>query len=225
VTLRSQSGADHAFAAVDLSKAYRSTDRSRPERDTPWAKTVVREFVFVRPLETLVVFDRLEAQDGAGVTAANVRKTFLLHLEVAPTAASGGTVVATNGDQTLKVTTLLPTTPLAYRTVAEGGAVGQQRVEITTSGEAQTHFLNVLQARGSAESDLQASVADTGATFELALTHPTKGSAKIVFAKGMTSAGGSVQVGAAAPVALPSDVQRIEVTDAGPVWCTPGACS
>jgi hypothetical protein len=60
-----------------------------------------------------------------------------VHFETSPTVDSAG-VLSVNGDQALRVTTLLPTSP-NYRVVNEGvsaGKAGQYRLEIDTSGAA-----------------------------------------------------------------------------------------
>jgi hypothetical protein len=218
---RMHSDVNHAFAAVDLSAAYRNSDVGHPERDNKNEKSLVREFLFIRPMETLVIFDRLESSSEV-MPATSVVKTALLHFETNPVVNSGArTITATNADQVLEVRTLLPTaTPVTYRTVTEGG-VGQYRVEIDTSGTAQTYFLNVLQGRDTAEAAVAASVVDSGTSYDVTITHPTKGTAKISYQKGMASTGGSfgwVPTGTPALAPLLTRVQGLTVDDSGPHW-------
>ncbi len=233
--LRLESRADFSFAAIDLSAAYRaSAESSYPTRDdNPFAKTVIREFVFVRALEALVIFDRLEASSdsltrtgwtGAKTKAEDVAKTFLVHFEKMPEKIGNNNLLLTNGPQALRVTTLVPADPVV-RIIAEGsivsGYAGQFRAEIETSGAAQSHFLHVLSARDTASADLVASVAETATTYTVTLQHPTKGNATLVFTKGMASTGGAVGVSTAAvPVTVPltTGVQTISVTNSGPRW-------
>lgn len=47
------------------------------------------------------------------------------------------TVTAINGPQALRVTTLVPASPTYRPVVAEGGPVGQYRLEVETSGATQ----------------------------------------------------------------------------------------
>jgi hypothetical protein len=221
VLLRLQSDVNHAYAAVDLSQAYRHSDPFHPERDNKYEQSLVREFLFIRPMETLVVFDRMESSSELK-PAASVVKTELLHFETNPTINAGArAITAVNGSQVLEVRTLLPTaTAVTYRTVTEGG-VGQFRVELDTSGTAQTYFLNVLQGRDSADAAVTASVVDNGTSYDVTITHPTKGTASISYQKGMTSTGGSfgwAQTGTPALSALLTRVQGMSVNDNGPVW-------
>jgi hypothetical protein len=128
--------------------------------------------------------------------------------------------VAASGDQTLRLTTLLPA-GAKPRIVNEGPPVGQFRTEIDDHGAALGYFLNVIQARGAAEPDLRAELRQAADTLTVSLRHPRRGSAVIVFRKGKTSQGGQLgyaATGQPVPAPLAADVQRIEVTDAGPRW-------
>jgi hypothetical protein len=209
VVTRLESRPTFAFAAVDLTPSYHS---SYPQLDNPGATQVVREFLFVRPLEALIVFDRVEG------LASTTPKTFIAHFETNPTVDSGGkTVTAVNGDQELRITTLVPANPTYRPIVNEGGAVGQYRLEVETSGAVQSYFLNVLEAKATADADLAASVVDNGSTFTLTLNHPARGSATVVFQKGRVSAGGSVVIADQASP-LTATVSPISVTDNGVSW-------
>lgn len=184
----------------------------------PYASRAIREFLFVKPLDTLVVFDRLESASTA-VPAEQVQKTFLAHFQQQPTIQSNS-VLGLDGDQALRMTTLVPAVP-SYRIINEGSSVGQYRVEADTAGSAQSHFLNVLQARDASAPDLQTQIKETSDAYEVTLTHPTKGSAVVTFRKGMESQGGSfgyAAAGAPAAVALGAGMQVQTITDAGPAW-------
>lgn len=212
--IRMESRPQYAYAAVDLGGAYRSSD-GRADRDNPYASKVVREMLFVRSLEALVVLDRLESSSEKKPAEAVV-KTVLVHFETPPQMVGDAGVLATNGDQALRLHTLLPAKP-SYRVVVEGGP-GQHRLEIDASGAAQSHVLNVLHGRGAADADLTTSVRDLGSQLEVTLSHPSRGSARVVFEKGMASVGGSFAGASGAPTALIGGVQRVQVTDSGPVW-------
>jgi hypothetical protein len=218
--VRLETQPDYAYAAVDLSKAFRAHDASHPERDTPWSSSVVREFLFVRPLDTLVVFDRMTSQSADGIDASAVVKASLVHFEQQPTIVDASHVSATNGDQAVGLTTLLPATP-SYTVTNEGG-VGQYRLDIETSGEAESYFLNVLQAKDANGADVDASVVDDGKELTVTLKHPTAGTATIVLTRGTKSSGGRfgfAQHGApSATQPLRAGVQKIHVGKEGPYW-------
>lgn len=218
-TLRLESKADHSFAAVDLTPAMTiQPDEDLARSGNPFAAGAIREFLFVRPLDALVVFDRMQAANGA-MPAASVTKTFITHFEQAPVVESNS-VLGVDGDEALRLTTMVPARP-SFRVIAEGGAVGQHRVELDTSGSAQSHFLNVLHARDASAEDLRTSMKETADGYELTLTHPAKGTAVVTFRKGMQSTGGSFgfsATGTPVPAALGTGVQTQAITDAGPVW-------
>jgi hypothetical protein len=207
-TLRLESRRDYSYAVVDLTSVF-SGNAS--------AKTVVREYLFVRALEALVVLDRIESKGG---TAATVKKTFLAHFETTPTIEDNAHVRETNGDQVLRVTTLLPQSPATPRVVTEGGPIGQYRLEIDASGTAQSYLLHVLAARGTSDPDLTTSLTEDATRYTVTLQHPTKGSAVMVFAKGMSSTGGTFTLvgSSCTTAALIDGTQAMNVTASGPVW-------
>ena len=237
VVLRLHSAPQFAYAAVDLTNAYRANadDPWEMDEDWPFAERVVREFVYLRALDALVVLDRLKSGSasldpayagygGPHLSAAQVRKSFLLHATGTggneagnPFTLGPGKASAVVGDQRLDLATLVPAAP-AYRVVAEGGEVGQFRLEYDVSGAAQSYLLNVVSLRDADDAPLSASLVEDGTQWQLTLSDPTRGSATVVLHKGETSAGGSVAVASATPVALRGDVQAMQVTDQGPVW-------
>ena len=197
VMRRLESQPEYSFAVVDLSPAFASR-----------ASRVIREFIFVRDLETMVVFDRLDSSS---------TKTFLAHFEQSPSVEQGSRVInAVNGSQALQLNTLVPSNA-TYRVVTEGGAVGQFRVEIDSAGGGQSYFLTTLQGKGSSDASLSPSVADNGSSYTLTLAHPSRGTATIVLQKGMTSTGGSLSIGGQS-FNLTEGMQDNSVTNNGPVW-------
>jgi hypothetical protein len=223
VTTRLQSSQALAYAAVDLSKAYRAHGSPYPRRDdNPYEASTVREFLFVKPMGVLVILDRVVA------TADGVSKTFLLHTPRRPAVKSAPTVSAVNGAQELLLTTLLPAAP-SYNVVDESAGVTrdpatayQFRLEITDSGAAQGYFLNVLQARSVGDPDVTAALTDSGTSWTLHLDSPALGHAVIVLNKGAASAGGRFDY---SPSGVPKTatplidhVQGMRVTAEGPVW-------
>lgn len=206
---RLESRPAYSFASVDLTPIYRAT---HPALDNPAVVHVERDFVFIRPIETLVVFDRVES------TTAGAPKIFLAHFETPPAVDVPNRVVtAVNGTQALRVQTLVPAAPTLRPIVNEAGAVGQYRLEVETSGATLSHFLHVLQAKGAADAAVSASVADQGSAYALTIVHPTYGTVSLTLLKGSQSAGGAITIGGNT-TALTGGVQSVTVGDAGVVW-------
>jgi hypothetical protein len=224
VVTRLESTPDYTFASVNLSAAYRSTDS---RFDNPYSQSVVRDFVYIRALDTLLVFDRVQS---AGSSPSTVAKTFLLHFVNAPMITGPNSVVGVNGNMALQLTTLTPSgqSGPSYKVVNEhtsGQATdtdAQYRLEETTSGQVQSYLINVLQARGASATGLTASMTEDASSFTITLSDPVKGTAVITLSKGMTSTGGSFSFSASgtptSSTPLTSNVQGIQITDNGPVW-------
>lgn len=213
--LRVESRPEYSFAAVDLTRAYQTFNSGYPADllGNQFANRVIREFIFLREWETLVIFDRIESRAYGSTSADSVVKTFLAHFEYQPQVQGGGKVLGVNGDQALRLITLVPANP-SYRVVNEGsGTVSQYRVEIEISGSAQSYFLHVAQARDANGSDVSAQVSDSGSGYTVSLQHPIHGNTTIVLSKGMTSSGGSVN-----GQPLTTQIQNVSVTVDGPVW-------
>ncbi len=195
-----------AYMGIELSDSYKS--KVRPQVHNPYVSSHAREMVFLRGLETLVVIDRWAVPDVGEpppngkwkpIAATEIPVTFLTHFESEPPAAKGGRFVYETGDQALQQITLYP--PKAtFRVVDEDAQVkvgvrhraSTYRVEVEVTGQREGYFVHVLQARGKSEADVKASLKDTGKAFEVTLTHPKKGTAMVVFDKGMSVSGGSV---------------------------------
>lgn len=215
--LRLESTPEHAFAAVDLTPVYLA-DSNHPERDlNPHAAQVIREFVFIRALETLVVFDRMKAS-ASPKSAEEVNKTFLLHFEAKPT-VSGNVAEMKLGGQIFRATTLLPKS--AESRVIDEGEAGQFRWEVDARGADPGFLLHVLQGKDEGGDDVGATLTETTDGYEVLLKHPKNGQAKVMFQKGMTSAGGKFGFSVSGDPTvrdLPVGVQEQLVTDDGPVW-------
>jgi hypothetical protein len=199
----------YSYINVDLTPTYRAT---HPSLDNTAASHVEREFIFLKPIETLVVFDRIES------TSAAPAKTFLAHFEASPTVDQANRVVtAVNGSQALRVMTLVPSSPTYRPIVNEGGQVGQFRLEVQTGGAAQSYFLNVLQAKGVSDANVAATVVDAGSSYVLTVAHPTLGNAVITLQKGRESTGGTITIGGAT-TGFSTTVQAMSVSDSGVSW-------
>ena len=243
--VRLQHEADFAYVAVDLGDAYRNGLDTRV--DWPYADAVVREFLFVRPLQALVILDRMRAssdslrpfygtdawlEHGPREDAAHVRRTFVMHFETAPAPVGNDRMAAIVGDQRSELLTLLPAAPFGHgdsnvRIVDEDQPgdeqVGQFRLELDSTGSADSYFLNVVTGYDAGEASITANLHDLGDRWSLVLAHPQRGSATILLAKGMASAGGSVRIGEGSEIPLRASVQGMRVIDAGPVWDTDDA--
>ena len=240
---RLESRDHYAYAAVDMSSAFRAhaADRmanGQPIYDNAYVESVVREFLFIRPLSTLVIFDRIEAtgfdrddlidQTDNVVTDPNlVTKTFLVHFEA--TAQHQLTAAATKpsgeercgdwsmpqhhavtvGDQVLRVSTLLPIDATHQLVDEANSAVGQQRLEVNTDGTPLSYFLHVLQGASAGEAALGLTVSTDGGSITLDLCHPSNGFARVVFIEGAASAGGGFAFSTAA---LPTATEDLRTT-------------
>jgi hypothetical protein len=108
----------------------------------PTVTRVEREVVFVKPLETFVVFDRINA---TGVESA----IWQLNAPTAPQ-QSGGKWTVTDSGSTLEVFPLLPAGASAAVVPWTGDFDGGSRLDITSSGN--TRFLTVLAPGGRVQS-------------------------------------------------------------------------
>lgn len=235
---RLQSAPGFSFAAVDMTPSYRAPANETWEarRDWPFAEVAIREFVYLRELEALVVLDRVKSGSdslqpvydheytGPRMAGDQVRKTFVLHATGTGSSGTGNPFTLGNasatarvGTQRMDLRTLLPASP-AYRVVNEGGPVGQFRIEYDVSGSEMSYLLNVVGARDAAEAPVSVSMDDLGDSWRLQLTQPGKGSATVVLRKGEASNGGSVRIGNGPVQSLRSDVQGMLLTADGPVW-------
>jgi Secretion system C-terminal sorting domain len=216
---RLESKPDYLYAALDMTDSYQSAQK--PEIfENPFVDKVVREYIFIRPLESLIVFDRIQAKSKQ-VPANNVVKMALIHFEVNPVIEDANHVSATIGNQVVRLTTLAPATP-SYTVVNEEGPVGQYRLQVTTSGVEQSYFINLLQGRDATGTNLTTSIAENTTSFVLTITHPTLGNATVTLQKGATSTGGSFGyslTGSPSTVTpFSTEVANVVVTDDGPVW-------
>jgi hypothetical protein len=225
--IRLQSDPAFSYAAVDMSGAFQSS--WYPTLSNPYAGTAIREFIFIKPLETMVVLDRMQASSAAE-PADQVTKTFLLHFPNQPTVIGPHTVEGTSGNQVLRLTTLVPGN-VNYNVVDESNFSGphdpdpafyQYRLEATTSGSAQSYFINVLQAHDTNGSNVVTHMTQDSTSWTITLDHPTLGHAEIVLNKGTFSTGGAVGYSTTGiptqMTPLLDHVQDIQVTDSGPVW-------
>jgi hypothetical protein len=184
---RLESHEHYFYAAVDLTDSYQSAEK--PEYfDNPYAGKIVREYLFIKPLDAVLIMDRIQSISKT-VPATSVTKTALIHLAAAPSIENPNHVNATIGTQMARITTLVPSNP-GYLVVNEG-VHGQHRLQISTSGQEQSYLINLIEAKGASEAGLATQVEEKDNMYVIRITHPTKGNALINFEKGSLSAGGS----------------------------------
>ena len=234
--VRLQHETDFAYVAADYSASYRNHDG--PRVDWPYADKVVREFLFIRPLQALLILDRMRASSdsllpfyqtadwllpGPHKSAEQVQRTFAMHFETNPT-VNGARVTAVNGGQTTDLITLVPAAP-TYRIFNEDRPgheqSGQYRLELDSTGSAESYFLQVIHGRDNGAPALTATVSENSGGWAVQLNGANSQSATITLVKGMTSTGGSIAINGGTAVPLRSDVQNISVTSDRPVWETP----
>jgi len=240
VVTRLESNADYGYVASDLTNVYK-WDSGHSFHDTGVVSSVVREMIYIRSLETLIVFDRVVTANqthGGSLTAAQVVTSALHHYETAPIQDGGASDfnhwTSTNGTQVLHQTVLIPAglTASNARLIDEASCVdcstvGQMRLDIDNSGAATRYHLSVLQARDTSGSNHAVGFTDsnsgdpTSGTFTVTITPSGESATTIVFNKGASSSGGTIGVEGGSTQSLRSDVQGITYTDNGPIWATP----
>ena len=201
--LRLESTPAYTWSVTNLTNSYQRGDQ---------VSHAEREVIFLRALETTIIFDRMESTAG--------HKIALMHTRGAPTSSGSNSHLSVNGDEAVRVTTLVPGAP-AYEVVDEQRANGAHRLELRTAGSGELEcFLNVIQARGRDEADLTIMLTQQGDYWMLTLVHPTKGSARILLNRGRTAVGGSVGVSATPtpPPLLGTGMTNFRVGTNIPVW-------
>jgi hypothetical protein len=236
-----RSDQDFSWAAVDLTATYR--DRAQPDPcryDWPYAERVIREFVFLRELETLLIYDRLTGSGdslryaaeevpcfsqfpGSGQplrTASAVERAVIVHGMTAFLPDGASTWVSSAGAERLTVRALLPAgaaiTARNERSGPGGASIGNFRLEIVAGGAPTLEFASLLHAHGAGESAPTVTRTEdaTSHTFEV---HRGAHDALVTLRKGAFP-GALTLVVDGRSVNVPSIVQTMRVDDAGPVW-------
>lgn len=170
--LRLYANTDFVYGAADLVKGYRY--RQGPNRcryDWPYAQNAVREWVYFRAIETMVLIDRLTGSSdsngyppygsvvdcfqnmtGPRRTASEVVRHVVIH-GMETFSQNSGWYLSASGNERLAIQPLLPAsrnvTVVNERNAASGGgAQGNVRLDIRASGAATIEFVNVLHASG-----------------------------------------------------------------------------
>ncbi len=171
--LRLFANPDFLYGAADLAPSFRYRLPPNPCRyDWPYAQNAVREFVYLRAIETLVMIDRLTGSGDSGTyppngnavncfnnftgvvrTPAQVRRHVIVH-GMETFTQSGGWYLSNSGAERLAVRPLAPAsrtvTVINERNAATGGgAQGNVRLDIGASGAATIEFVTVIHASAS----------------------------------------------------------------------------
>ncbi len=217
VVRRMESQANYAYIDADISRTYTNSicAGDHPERENTYAKHVERELIFFRDIEVLLILDRLQAD------SASRGKTFISHCENSPSSIDASHYVCVDGNQQANYSVLLPATgALTVVNEASNGATCgrgacQYRLEVNDNSPigTQSYFLVAIQGLNAGGAALAPTVQDHGTSWTITLDanhHATLN-------KGMSSAGGSITI-AGRTINLRLDVQRMTVTNNGPVW-------
>jgi hypothetical protein len=177
--------------------------------------------LFIKPLNTLLVVDRLES------TTASVTQSWLLHTTGNPTIVNANNVTYTNGGQQVWVATL-PTlgagATRSYSVSNEGGGI--YRLQDNVKGTADNVLVHAITAGPSGSDPVSISITGaTSTTWTITITSATHGTAVLVLNQGTLSLGGSFGYAASGtPVLSPlaNSIEVITVTNNGPVWGSSG---
>ncbi len=221
IVKRLETQPNYSFAVTDLTLTYQNNvcDSSHPERENSHAVSVVREYYYLRGINTIVIVDRLQTD------AATRSTTFVSHCETNPTVSSA-TVACIDGTQEAFYTALVPATP-AIAIVAENAnganaANWQYRIEANNANPGNVVSYNIYTIQlgdASGFSALTPKLVDSSpgtpssGTFSITLD----ANDSLVINKGIASSGGTITV-AGSTKALATTVQGMTITDGGPVW-------
>ena len=245
--LRLESADAYTYAAVDLKPAYRAPPPGNAcwlaGDDWPFAEVMIREYVYLRGWDALLIFDRMRSgnastrppytdpcgssgYDGPRLEADQVVKSFLLHFPGNPTITgnrvSANTPANQPRQQALDAHILLPQN-VAPRIIDERSCCGssnfraQFRMELDQTGSAEGHNLVVVRARDISVQPLDVQFAQAGADLVVTFQRQSE-TATIRLRAGMTSTGGSVQFGTQTAQPFYTGVQPMTISDDGPKW-------
>jgi hypothetical protein len=221
VVKRLETQPNYSFAVTDLTLVYQNNqcDSGHPTRQNPHVVSAVRELIYFRGINVLMIVDRLQSD------ASTTGTTFVSHCETNPTVGSA-TIACIDGTQEAFYTALVPTAPrivvVAENANGANAANWQYRIEANNSnpGNVVSYNIYTIQLGDAAGfSALTPGVADStpgnpsSGTFTITLDANNS----LVINKGITSSGGAIKA-AGSTKALATAVQGMTITDSGPVW-------
>lgn len=154
------------YAAVDLTNAY-AADK---------VDTVKRNFLFIKPLESLLILDEVKTKNAAS------QVSFIAHFQQAPVVA-GNKYSVTNRHIRTELTTLLPTTGFSTRTVNEQrGHLDNAHRFVVESASAEL-MLHAIAAQNSTDTALQYQLTESDTQYVVTVSKAEAGSATLYIDK------------------------------------------
>lgn len=210
--LRLDRTANYIFAATHLLE-YLGAQAS--------ASALVREYVYVRALNTLVTFDRIVT------SGTSTPKTSVVHCPVDMTNPSAGVYVCANGDERMKTIFLsddITDQVASYLEVNERAGScphaqcdPQHRVQQEITGTTTSYLVSAHQAYTTGDTEMTASLAEDGDSITVTVT--VGGSTAVMdFARGATSTGGSINLNGGGATAFDTGVDPFSTTTGGFAW-------
>jgi hypothetical protein len=221
VVKRLETQPGYAFAVTDLTLTYQNSvcDSGHPERQNPYAASVVREYYYFRGVNVLVILDRLQTD------VASRSTTFVSHCETSPTVA-GATVACIDGAQEAFYTALAPNAPtiniLAENANSATAANWQYRIEANNANPGNVVSYNIYTIQlGDAPgfTALTPSIVDSasGTPASGTFTITIDANDSLIVNKGIASSGGTIKAAGTANT-LSTIVHGMAITSSGPVW-------
>ena len=221
VVKRLETQPNYSFAVTDLTLVYQNNqcDSGHPARQNPHVVSVVRELVYFRGINVLMIVDRLQSD------APTTSTTFVSHCETNPTVKSA-TIACIDGTQEAFYTALVPAAPsIAIIPENANGANSpnwQYRIEANNANPGNVTSYNIYTIQLGDASGFGALTpgfvdSNPGNPSNGTFTITLDANNSIVINKGITSSGGTIKA-AGSTKALATAVQGMTITDSGPVW-------
>jgi hypothetical protein len=181
--------------------------------------SVVREYIYLRGINVLIIVDRLQSD------APTTSTTFVSHCETNPRVVSA-TIACIDGAQEAFYTALVPAAPsigvIAENANGANAANWQYRIEANNANPGNVVSYNIYTIQ---LGDASGFSALTPAVVDSIPGNPLSGTFTITFDpndsvqinKGIASSGGTITA-AGSTKALATTVQVMTITDNGPVW-------
>jgi hypothetical protein len=221
VVKRLESQPNYSFAATDLTLVYqnRVCDSGHLGRQNPHVVSMVREYIYFRGINVLMIVDRFQSD------APTTSTTFVSHCETSPRVVSA-TIACIDGAQEAFYTGLVPASPtiaiVAENANGANAANWQYRIEANNANPGNVVSYNVYTIQlgdSSGFSPLTPGVVDSfpGNPLSGTFTITLDANNSVLINKGITSSGGTIKA-AGTTKAMASAVQGMTITDNGPVW-------
>jgi hypothetical protein len=221
VVKRLETQPEYSFAVTDLTLVYRNNgcDSGHPARQNPHVVSAVREFIYFRGINVLMIVDRLQSD------APTTSTTFVSHCETKPTITST-TIACVDGTQEAFYKALVPAAPtiaiVAENANGANASNWQYRIEANNANPGNVVSYNIYTIQlgdTSGFNALNPGVVDSspGTPSSGTFTITLDANNTVVINKGIQSSGGSIRASGSTK-ALATAVQGMTITDSGPVW-------